>query len=325
MYSPDELHGLNALLPACATDDANSLTATNTIHVEHLTEAVEKIIRDGADVISTTGSYGECYTLSFEEFQTLVVATLEAVRDRVPLFIGISSGDARETVRKATFARAVGAKGVFVGVPHYYPPTVPNAVAFYNQFAELFPDLSIALYHQPIAHRVFLPIDAIGEISKNQNVVSMKDSHRTPLEFIAMQKIIKGKISVFVNQNQYYPYAQWGARGFWSSDAFMGPWPLVYYRDLVDAGEWEKAEEVLFDMLGGNPGRGGEGSDARPADNVRKLGASYAGYTKQGPNRPPYSVVSPESLERAIKNAERWRDMAEKYRLIVEAREPARS
>jgi len=32
-------------------------------------------------------------------------------------------------------------------------------------------------------------------------------------------------------------------------------------------------------------------------DNARRLGASYAGYSNQGPNRSPYMVVKPESLQ----------------------------
>jgi hypothetical protein len=121
-----------------------------------------------------------------------------------------------------------------------------------------------------------------------------------------------------VNQLQYYPYAQWGAAGFWTSDAFMGPWPLVYLRDLVDAGEYEKAEEVLFDIAGGQLHGAGDDNEAKPVDNARKLGASYAGYSKQGPNRSPYAVVPPAALERAIKKAERWKQLSEKYRTLVE-------
>ena len=53
----------------------------------------------------------------------------------------------------------------------------------------------------------------------------MKDSHRDTTTFMRLQKIIAGKISVMCNQLQYVPYAQLGAAGFWSIDAWMGPWP----------------------------------------------------------------------------------------------------
>jgi hypothetical protein len=34
----------------------------------------------------------------------------------------------------------------------------------------------------------------------------MKDSHRTTQAFMNLKKIVKDKISVFVNQTQLYPY-----------------------------------------------------------------------------------------------------------------------
>jgi dihydrodipicolinate synthase/N-acetylneuraminate lyase len=318
MYSPDDLHGLNAMVPAFATEGAGSLTAVDTVDVGNLTTAVNRIIGDGVDVLSTTGSYGEVSTLLWEEMQTLFRATLDVVNKRVPLFFGITSWNGREVVRKARFVRDIGGEGIFVGVPFYYTPTVDNAIAFYNELAEMFPDLSIQVYHNPTLHRIHIPVPAFESILKHRNIVSMKDSHRSPLEFMALQKHARGRMSIFVNQTQYFPYQQWGARGFWSTACWMGPWPLLRLRDLVDAGDYEQAEQVLFDITGGRTG-GGE-DVAGPQDNARRLGASYAGYCNQGPNRSPYMVVKPESLQRQIAIAERWKGLCDKYQPLVPPR-----
>jgi len=151
---------------------------------------------------------------------------------------------------------------------------------------------------------------------KLPNIVSMKDSHRTPMEFMALQKIIRDRISVFTYQLQYHPYAEWGAAGFWSTDVWMGPWPLLRLRELVDSGRVKEAEDLMFEISAGVPMTNGDG-DVKPNDNARKIAASYAGYCIQGPNRSPYSVVPPESLDRSIKRAERWKAMADKYRDIA--------
>jgi dihydrodipicolinate synthase/N-acetylneuraminate lyase len=322
MYTPDDLSGLNAMMPAFAKEGSESLTATDTVNVDELTRAVDRMIKDGAGAISTTGSFGEVSNLLWEEMQTLFKAALDAVSKRVPLFFGITSWNGREVVKKARFVRDIGGEGIFVGVPFYYTPTVDNAVAFYKELAGMFPELSIQIYHNPTLHRIHIPVDAFEELTKLRNVVSMKDSHRTPMEFMALQRHAKGKISVFVNQTQYYPYKLWGARGFWSTDAWMGPWPLLYLRDVTDAGDYERAEQVLFDITGG---RVVSAEDvAGPQDNARKLGYSRAGYCDLGPNRSPYAVVKPESLQRHVARAERWKTLCEKYRPLVEARAPAK-
>ena len=85
MLSANELKGVLGMMPAFATPDAADIKATQTIAVDNLKEGVDKIIKDGIQNIATTGTYGECYGLLFDEFKTLAVATVETVKKRVPL------------------------------------------------------------------------------------------------------------------------------------------------------------------------------------------------------------------------------------------------
>src|SRR5438094_518912 len=148
MYAPSDLRGLNAMVAAPATPDANRLDSTDTVDVDSLRDLINKLIADGVNVVSMMGSYGECHTLLWEEFQ----------------------------------------------------------------------------------------------------IVSMKDSHRSPLEFIRLNDVVEGKISVFVNQMQAFPFQGLGARGFWSTDVNMGPWPLLRLRDAVDDADDETAKQILREI-----------------------------------------------------------------------------
>jgi dihydrodipicolinate synthase/N-acetylneuraminate lyase len=320
MYMPEELSGLNAMMPAFATDNANDLEVTNTIDVDRLAYGVDRMIKDGAKVISTGGSFGEVHTLLYEEFETLVTTTLEVVNKRVPVFTGITSLNSREVVKKAKFVRSVGGEGIFTGVPFYYPSTVKNAIRFYGDLAEMFPDLSIQIYHNPALHRIHIPVAAFREIVKHPNIVSMKETTcRYPLEFMRVMDIVKGKISVFVPQVQYFPYALHGARGVWSTTCWMGPWPVLRLLQVVDAGDYAAAEEVLRDLA---PNAGPAGDENAPQDYARKPAGNSTGYADAGPNRPPFLEIEPASMERALKAAQRWQELCEKYRPLVEARTP---
>src|SRR4051812_44123748 len=139
MISASDLHGVMAMMPAFTTEDGNDYRATNTINVDELKRAVDQGIKDGINVLSTTGSFGECHTLLPDEFETLTHATIEAVNKRIPLFIGCTSTHTRETMRKMAIARDAGAEGVLIGVPYYFPSTVDNAVQFFNDCAREFP------------------------------------------------------------------------------------------------------------------------------------------------------------------------------------------
>ena len=310
MVAAGDLHGIMAMMPAFTTPDGDDVHAAATVDVDTLTSTVDKIIKDGINVLTTTGSFGEFHTLLPEEFETLAHATVEAAAKRVPVFIGCTSLHTREALRKIAVAQDAGADGVLVGVPFYFPSTVDNAVRFYRDIAADFPSLGIMIYHNPTFHNITLPVDAFERISQIPNVVGMKDSHRDPLAFQKLQRIVKGKISVFVNQHQYYPYGMLGAAGCWSFDVFMGPWPILRLRDAVEAGDVATAQEIIFAITAG----GGGAHDLHWRESTGKLAQRLAGYCDPGPLRPPFLEVPDSVKANAQRKAAQWTALCERYR-----------
>ena len=188
MISANELNGILAMMPAFATPDATDIRATQTIAVDNLKEGVDKIIKDGVSNLATTGTYGECYNLLFDEFKTLCVATVEAVKKRVPLFLGCTSPNPREVIQKMNFVKELGADGVLLGVPYYETLHVEDAIKFYHDIADIFPTLNIVIYHNPGNHKFTMPVAAFRELVKKKNIIGMTDSHRTTQAYMNLQK-----------------------------------------------------------------------------------------------------------------------------------------
>jgi trans-o-hydroxybenzylidenepyruvate hydratase-aldolase len=313
MITANELSGVLAMMPAFATPDAIEISATETIAVDNLKEGVNRIVRDGVNNIATTGTYGECYNLLWEEFKTLAVATVDAVNKRVPLFIGCTSPNPREVVQKMKFVKDLTADGVLLGVPYYETLHVQDAIKFYHDIADMFPRLSILIYHNPENHKFTIPVSAFKELIKKQNIVGMKDSHRTTQAFMNLQKIVKGKISVFVNQTQLYPYFEMGAAGCWSTEVWMGPWPVLYLMDMLKSGEVQNAIDIINDLIG-------DGSGGKPVPGAgNKRPAEYADYCKVGPTRVPFITFPESELAKAKRRAEHWMKLNAKYRPLAEA------
>jgi dihydrodipicolinate synthase/N-acetylneuraminate lyase len=300
------------MMPAFATPDGDQPGATATIDVAALTDAVDRIIRDGADMIATGGSFGEFHTLLWEEQQTLIEATVQAVRQRVPLFVGYTSLHTRDVLQKMRWIAQSGADGVLAGVPFYYQSTVENAVQFYHDLAEAFPSLGIMVYHNPPMHRVTLPVAAVEQIAKPRNVVAIKDSHRNPLAFVRLIAGTRGELSVFVHQTQMFTHAPLGAAGCWSIYAWLGPEPVIRLRDACRAGDLELAKQICLDMEAAvdDPSN----TDLRWRENTHKLAVNEAGYCYAGPLRAPFRHVPPELHDRAVRRAQKWRALVEKYR-----------
>ena len=315
MLAASDIGGMMAMMPAFAKDSAADLRVTDTISVERLRAGLDRMVRDGADVIATTGSFGECHTLLPNEFETLVRESVEVVRRRVPLFVGVTSVNARETVEKMRVVADTAADGVLLGVPYYFPSTVENAVRFFRELAELFPKLAILVYHNPALHHVTLPVEAFEALVKIPQIVGMKDSHRETAAFMQLQKVIRDRISVMCMQLQYVPYAQLGAAGFWSIDAWMGPWPLFALRDAVARGDIEGAKAIILDLLG--PGTRKTNLSWR--ETAAKIAIGMAGYVEPGPLRPPFLDIPAEVLEAQRKRVERWNSLCAKYAPAYEA------
>ncbi len=315
MYTSQELGGVMAMMPAFATPDAGNIQATSTIDTKNLLAGVDRMIRDGIDVIATTGSFGEFHTLLWEEFETLTRTTVEVVNKRVPLFIGCTGLNSREVVRKLRMVRDCGAEGALVGVPFYFPSTLENAVRFYRDIAELFPSLAIMVYHNPTLHNVTLPVDAFKQIIQAPNIVAMKDSHRDAVALVKLMEIVKGRMSVFVYQGQYFNYQRLGAAGFWSIDAWMGPWPLLRLRDAVNQGNEKEATRITLEIVDAVGGP----QSLSWRETASKIAQAYAGYCDPGPLRPPFVEVPESVLSAAKRTATYWQGLCEKYRPKAEA------
>jgi dihydrodipicolinate synthase/N-acetylneuraminate lyase len=309
MLGANDVGGLMAMMPAFAKDDAANLLAVDTIDVAQLRSGVDRMVRDGANVISTTGSFGECHTLLADEFRTLAQETVDVVARRIPLFIGVTSVNARETVEKMRVVAETKADGVLLGVPYYFPSTVENAVRFFQEIAAAFPKLNILIYHNPALHNVTLPVDAFETLVKIPQIVGMKDSHRDTINFMKLQEIISGRISVMCNQVQYVPYAELGAAGFWSIDAWMGPWPLLALRDAMRRGDIKAAKAITLDIA--SPGSRRANLSWR--ETAAKLAIAMAGYVEPGPLRPPFLEIPQDVIATQRKRVERWKGLCAKY------------
>ena len=300
-----------AMMPAFATPDAADHLASSTVAVDELSRAVDAIIKDGADVIATTGSFGEFHTLLPEEHSTLVRATVEAAAGRAPVIAGCLGTHTREVLARCRSAAEAGADGLLVGVPFYFPSTIDNARVFYQTVASEFPDLAIMIYHNPTLHHVHLTVELLAALARDHsNIVAMKDSHRDPREFGQLIHAIGRRFSVFVAAWQYDSYASLGAAGFWSYDCWMDPAPHLRLRDAVQARDRDLAGRLTITL---HP------MPQRPPslswrETAAKIAIAKAGYCQPGPLRPPFVVVPEEVISAAEAKAARWRTVAEAIR-----------
>jgi len=79
------------------------------IDVDRLAGLVDTMVDAGVHAIAPLGSTGESAYLSFDEWKTVVDATVAAVAGRVPVVVGSSDLTTAGTVARAEYAQQSGA------------------------------------------------------------------------------------------------------------------------------------------------------------------------------------------------------------------------
>lgn len=109
---------------------------------------IDKIINGGCDFIVALGTTGEASTLSKEEKSTLIECSVEKIRKRVPLVVGIGGNNTSEVVMSIKNAPLKGVDAILSVCPYYNKPQQEGIFRHFNLIAEESP-VPVILYTVP--------------------------------------------------------------------------------------------------------------------------------------------------------------------------------
>ena len=89
----------------------------------------------GIEIVMTAGTFGECAALTSNELYDFTDCVLRTVRQRVPVFCGVTTLSTRDTISRGRVLVALGADGLFVGRPMWLPMDDAAIVRFYQDLA----------------------------------------------------------------------------------------------------------------------------------------------------------------------------------------------
>lgn len=319
MLTARDITGVWAIIPTPATHDANRMDAKNTVDLDETARLVDALIDDGVDAIITTGTTGECATITDIEFRSFADCVARTVGRRVPLFIGATALGGHAVVERMDVVRNVGADGTLLGLPMWEPCTTAMAVKYYREVAELFPELGIMVYANTGAFRFDFPLEFWEAVAREvPNVVASKQMHAHGLkEMIAAANgrinflPIVSRVQAFCEVSPEFTIASW------STQAGMGPAPAVAMARALRARNGNEIDRITKDMAWA-------GESLRPINSKPEIFATYniqiekirmdeAGYCRPGPIRPPYNVIPPEYEQAARECGRRWAELHRRY------------
>ncbi len=191
------------------------------------------------------GTLGEAATMTHDEKLDFMKALVDAAAGRVPIFVGTTCINTRDTVALTRQALELGADGTMLGIPMWCAPSLDVAVQFYKDVAEAVPEMNIAIYANPEAFKFDFPRGFWGQVAELPQVVTAK--------YIGVGNLlpdlaaIRGRIKLLPIDFDYYGAARMddSIDAFWSSGAVCHPLVTTTLRDLVSqaraSGDWSAA------------------------------------------------------------------------------------
>jgi 4-(2-carboxyphenyl)-2-oxobut-3-enoate aldolase len=312
----DDVTGVFGIMPTPATPDATDPEAQNTIDTEETRRAVAGLEDAGVNALMLTGTSGEAFALTPEEWKTFTKVAAETA-DEMDILAGPTTLNTRTTIERAKYARDVGCSGLLLGRPMWCELSPEATVSFYQEVADAVPELGIIAYDNPSAFK--RPITSWERLATIENFVGTKAVGLGPAywESVRQARESDGEMTV-IQMDAYLPAALSWHRDLphvcWSSSVSCGPAPVMALMNAIDEGDWERAFDLSAQMTYSFETffpNGDMAAFSRHTPAIVKERMREAGFLEPGPVRPPDPKTPESYLEGGRESGRRWREIVD--------------
>jgi 4-(2-carboxyphenyl)-2-oxobut-3-enoate aldolase len=312
-----DIAGVVGIVPTPATNDAGSWRAVNTVNTAETEKMIEEVIGADIEFVMSTGTFGECASLTHDEWLTVTTCIAEVIRGRAPFFAGVTTLNTRDTISRGREAIQAGADGLFVGRPMWLPLDDDAIVRFYRDLTEALPGVPVVVYDNPAAFKGKISVEAYLKLADLPEIVATKHAGGPALERDI--RAIGDKVAVLPLDSDWYGAARRFpvlATACWSGNVACAPSPLAALSRAIRSRDWDTAaaisEKVNWALA---PQFGGDMS--RFMDYSIPLGRARfraAGLIDPGPSRPPYTDAPADMVAGGAETGRRWAQLECEYR-----------
>ena len=222
-----------------------------SINEAELRRIVDFQIEAGVDGLFPVSSVGEFIHMQREEKIRLIEVVVEQNNGRVRITPGIGSSLPSESIYLAKKAKELGCDGVVVSPPYFYQLSQENIEKYFQSIADAvdIPNIiyNIPLFTQPLSY------DVVKRLARHPNIVGMKDSSGSMVDFmhfIDKIKIAGEDIHVLTGREDiFYPCLMVGGKGSVTATAGILPEIMIGIYESWKNGKYAKALELQTSIL----------------------------------------------------------------------------
>lgn len=285
------------------------IQSDDTIDYGLLAEELDRFVAAKVSGVYSNGTAGEFITQSEEEFDRINTLLAERCeRARLPFQIGVSSPGAQLARARLRRAKALRPAAFQVTLPDWYPPGVPEILAFLETMAAEAAPIPLVIYNPPHAKRRLTPEEWRLVVERIPGVAGMKVAGGDEAWYEAMRPLF-GRVSVFIPGHTLAEGLARGAHGAYSNVACLSPagaarWYELAGRELAAARELGRRISAFW-LAQISPLISRDGLTPMAADKAAAVAGGWLpGMTTR--IRWPYRSVAPAEAERigAVARAE---------------------
>lgn len=145
------------------------------VDFERLRKNLDFQYENGTAAIVVCGTTGENATLSNDEHQDMVHASLQANAGRMKVIVGVGSNNTLTALRRAESARADGADAILMVTPYYNKTTQQGLYEHFTYVADRV-EIPMILYNVPSRTGIGLSAETCKRLSEHPNIVGIKEA-----------------------------------------------------------------------------------------------------------------------------------------------------
>jgi len=219
-----------------------------SINEDTLRRMVDFQIERGVDGLFPVSSVGEIVHLTQEERVRLMEIVVDQARGRVAVTPGVGTTLPSHSIFLAGKAKELGCEGVVIAPPYFYPLSQEMVERYYETIADTV-DVPIILYNIPLFTQP-LSYDVVERLSRRPNVVGMKDSSGSMVDFVHFMDKVRliGEEMAFLTGREdiFFPALMVGAKGCMAG---ILPEVMVGIYRAWKNGDYDRARDLQFSIL----------------------------------------------------------------------------
>lgn len=219
------------------------------VDIELYKTLLERLIVSGSHAVAPLGSTGVMPYLTDQEKEAIIIATIEQVKGRVPVLVGVSNLTTDKTIYHAKFAEQAGANAVMIIPMSYWKLTDDEIVAHYNAVANQI-SIPIMAYNNPATGGVDMSPALLKRLLEIPNVTMIKESTGDVQRMHYLRRELGDDVAFYNGSNPLALAAfSAGASGWCTAAPNLIPKLNLDLYDAIQNNDLDEAQKIFYKQL----------------------------------------------------------------------------